>query len=167
MQNNIHYNRKHISFKPKGELPMYHTIVVGAGVSGLIAANAASQNNRIVLLIEKNKNPGRKLLISGGGRSNVTNSLSYESLIRHIPGNSKFLYGPFSTFDNESIISFIESAGVLLKEEDHGRMFPVSDRAKDVLDVFTDALHQNNVEVRFNTEVRELLTEDGRVSGVR
>jgi len=146
---------------------MYHTIVVGAGVSGLMAANAASQNNRIVLLIEKNKNPGRKLLISGGGRCNVTNRLPYEEIIRHIPGNGKFLYGPFSTFDNESIISFIESAGVLLKEEDHGRMFPVSDRAKDVLDVFTDALHQNNVEVRFNTEVRELLTEDGRVSGVR
>lgn len=146
---------------------MYHTIVVGAGVSGLMAANAASQNDRKVLLIEKNKNPGRKLLISGGGRCNVTNRLPYEEIIRHIPGNGKFLYGPFSTFDNESIISFVESAGVPLKEEDHGRMFPVSDKAKDVLDVFTDALDQNNVEVRFNTAVSELLAKDGRITGVR
>src|SRR5699024_12884240 len=107
---------------------MYHTIIVGAGVSGLMAANAASRNDRRVLLIEKNKNPGRKLLISGGGRCNVTNRLPYEEIIRHLPGNGKFLYGPFSTFDNESIIRFVESAGVPLKEEDHGRMFRSEER---------------------------------------
>src|SRR5699024_480834 len=71
------------------------------------------------------------------------------------------------TFDNESIIRFVESAGVPLKEEDHGRMFPVSDKAKDVLDVFTEVLEQNNVEVRFNTVVSELLSKDGSVTGVR
>lgn len=146
---------------------MYHTIVVGAGVSGLMAAFAASENNRKVLLIEKNKNPGRKLLISGGGRCNVTNRLPYEEIISHIPGNGKFLYGPFSTFDNESIISFVETGGVPLKEEDHGRMFPVSDKAKDVLDVFTKALEKNNVEIRYNTVVREILAADGEITGVR
>ncbi|WP_411842065.1 NAD(P)/FAD-dependent oxidoreductase [Salinicoccus sp. HZC-1] len=146
---------------------MYHTIVVGGGVSGLMAAFAASQNNQNVLLIEKNKSPGRKLLISGGGRCNVTNRLPYEEIISHIPGNGKFLYGPFSTFDNESIIRFVEQNGVPLKEEDHGRMFPVSDKSKDVLKVFTDALENNNVEIRYNTVVEEILADDGKITGVK
>lgn len=146
---------------------MYHTIVVGGGVSGLMAAFAASQNGRKVLLIEKNKNLGRKLLISGGGRCNVTNRLPYEEIIRHIPGNGKFLYGPFSTFDNESIIRFVESNGVQLKEEDHGRMFPVTNKAKDVLDVFTEALQHNNVEIRFNTIVKEILSNEDSITGVK
>src|SRR5699024_11404631 len=90
-----------------------------------------------------------------------SNRLPYEKMIRHLAGCGIFLYGPFSTFDNESIIRFVESAGVPLKEEDHGRMFPVSDKAKDVLDVFTEVLEQNNVEVRFNTVVSELLSKDG------
>ncbi len=146
---------------------MYHTIVVGAGVSGLMAAFSASKNGRKVLLIEKNKNPGRKLLISGGGRCNVTNRLPYDEIIRHIPGNGKFLYGPFSTFDNESIISFVEGNGVPLKEEDHGRMFPVSDKAKDVLEVFTKALEKNHVEIRYNTEVKKILSENQEMTGVK
>lgn len=146
---------------------MYHTIVVGGGVSGLMAAFAASQNSRKVLLIEKNKNLGRKLLISGGGRCNVTNRLPYEEIISHIPGNGKFLYGPFSTFDNENIIGFVEGNGVRLKEEDHGRMFPVSDKAKDVLDVFTESLQNNDVEIRFETVVKEILSLEDKITGVR
>src|SRR5699024_5087413 len=137
---------------------MYHTIIVGAGVSGLMAANAASRNDRRVLLIEKNKNPGRKLLISDGGRCNVTNILPYEEIIRHLHCNGKFLYAPCSTYDNESIIRFVKSACDPLKEEDHGNIFPVSDKTKDVLDVFTEVLEQNNVEVRYNTVVSELLS---------
>ena len=94
---------------------MYDTIIIGGGVSGLMAAVAASKNNKKVLLIEKNKSLGKKLLISGGGRCNVTNNLPYEEIIKNIPGNGKFLYGPFSIFDNQSIIRFIESNGVKLK----------------------------------------------------
>lgn len=145
---------------------MYDTIVVGGGVSGLMAAFSASQNDRRVLLIEKNKNLGRKLLISGGGRCNVTNRLPYTEIISHIPGNGKFLYGPFSTFDNESIIDFVVSRGVSLKEEDHGRMFPVTDKSKDVLQVFLDALENNHVEIHFNTIVESILVEDDRMIGV-
>ncbi|KIH69988.1 NAD(P)/FAD-dependent oxidoreductase [Salinicoccus roseus] len=145
---------------------MYHTIVVGGGVSGLMAAYAASENGSRVLLIEKNRSLGKKLLISGGGRCNVTNRLPYEEIISHIPGNGKFLYGPFSTFDNESIIQFVESRGVSLKEEDHGRMFPVTDRAQDILTVFLDALERNAVEIRKETIVRQVLVEDGHAAGV-
>lgn len=146
---------------------MTHTIVIGGGVSGLMAAVTASKNNKETILIEKNKNLGRKLLISGGGRCNVTNRLPYEEIIKHIPGNGKFLYGPFSVFDNEDIIQFIETRGVKLKEEDHGRMFPVSNKAKDVLQVFLDELDKNNVDIRFNTIVESLIVEKDKIKGVR
>ncbi len=146
---------------------MTHTIVIGGGVSGLMSAVTASKNNKETILIEKNKNLGRKLLISGGGRCNVTNRLPYEEIIKHIPGNGKFLYGPFSVFDNEDIIQFIESRGVKLKEEDHGRMFPVSNKAKDVLQVFLDELDKNNVDIRFNTIVESLIVEEDKIKGVR
>ncbi|CEA00909.1 Ferredoxin--NADP reductase [Jeotgalicoccus saudimassiliensis] len=146
---------------------MYDTIVIGGGVSGIMAGYAASLNNNKVLLIEKNKKLGKKLLISGGGRCNVTNRLPYEEIIKHIPGNGKFLYGPFSVFDNESIINFVESNGVKLKEEDHGRMFPVSNKAKDVLNVFLEQLDRNKVEIEFATEVAAVLHEDGKITGVK
>ena len=127
---------------------MYQTIIIGGGPSGLMAAAAASQNHDKVLLIEKKKGLGRKLKISGGGRCNVTNRLPYEEIIKNIPGNGKFLYSPFSIFDNESIIEFFESRGVKLKEEDHGRMFPVSNKARDVLNVFLNKLDENKVEIQ-------------------
>ncbi|GAB3061526.1 NAD(P)/FAD-dependent oxidoreductase [Salinicoccus sesuvii] len=146
---------------------MYHTIIVGGGVSGLMAAYASSETGRRVLLIEKNKSLGKKLLISGGGRCNVTNRLPYEEIISHIPGNGKFLYGPFSTFDNESIIRFIESRGIALKEEDHGRMFPVTDKAQDILNVFMSALDENQVEIRTETTVKEIMVDKSQTTGIR
>ncbi|CAC9066749.1 NAD(FAD)-utilizing dehydrogenase [Staphylococcus aureus] len=91
---------------------MYQTIIIGGGPSGLMAAVAASEQSSNVLLIEKKKGLGRKLKISGGGRCNVTNRLPYAEIIKNIPGNGKFLYSPFSIFDNESIIDFL-SLGVL------------------------------------------------------
>ncbi|HDD5654964.1 TPA: NAD(P)/FAD-dependent oxidoreductase [Staphylococcus aureus] len=97
---------------------MYQTIIIGGGPSGLMAAVAASEQSSNVLLIEKKKGLGRKLKISGGGRCNVTNRLPYAEIIKNIPGNGKFLYSPFSIFDNESIIDFFESRGVKLKEEE-------------------------------------------------
>ncbi|HGH5481500.1 TPA: NAD(P)/FAD-dependent oxidoreductase, partial [Staphylococcus pseudintermedius] len=126
---------------------MYQTIVIGGGPSGLMAAISSSQNGQPVLLLEKKKGLGRKLKISGGGRCNVTNNLPYAEIIQHIPGNGKFLYSPFSIFDNQSIIEFFESRGVALKEEDHGRMFPVSNQSQDVLDALIRELKQNKVTV--------------------
>lgn len=141
---------------------MYQTIIIGGGPSGLMAAAAASKLSNSVLLIEKKKGLGRKLKISGGGRCNVTNRLPYDEIIKNIPGNGKFLYSPFSVFDNESIIHFFESRGVSLKEEDHGRMFPVSNKAQDVVDALIHTLQQNKVAVKEEATVASISYTDNQ-----
>ena len=148
--------------KEKRELVhfMYDVLVIGAGPSGLMASIAAAENGRKVLLIEKGKKPGNKLAISGGGRCNVTNRLPQEEIIKNIPGNGRFLYGPFSVFNNDDIIHFFEDLGVPLKEEDHGRMFPVSNKAKDVVDALLTEMDRLHVEMRLETRVEDLLIKD-------
>lgn len=139
---------------------MYQTIVIGGGPSGIMAAISASQNHQRVLLIEKKQGLGRKLKISGGGRCNVTNNLPYDEIIKNIPGNGKFLYSPFSLFDNQSIIRFFESRGLKLKEEDHGRMFPVTDKSQDVLDVLIAELQKHHVNILENSPVSAITASD-------
>src|SRR5699024_2800468 len=108
----------------------YQVVVIGGGPSGLMAAISAAETGAKTLLVEKGKKLGTKLAISGGGRCNVTNRLPEDEIIEHIPGNGKFLYSAFSIFNNYDIIDFFENLGVALKEEDHGRMFPVSNSAQ-------------------------------------
>lgn len=146
---------------------MYEVIVIGGGPSGLMAAIAAAEQKKKVLLIEKGPKLGKKLAISGGGRCNVTNRLPIEEIIKHIPGNGRFLYGPFSVYNNENIIEFFEGLGVPLKEEDHGRMFPVSNRAQDVVDALVNEMKRLHVEIKLNTAVSKLLMDDEKVLGVR
>lgn len=146
---------------------MFDVIVIGGGPSGLMAAIAAAEQQKKVLLIEKGKKLGTKLAISGGGRCNVTNRLPQEEIVKHIPGNGRFLYGPFSIFNNEDIITFFEGLGVALKEEDHGRMFPVSNNAKDVVNALLTKMDELHVEIRLETRVKKLLMDDERVFGVR
>lgn len=146
---------------------MYDVIVIGGGPSGLMAAIAAAEKNKKVLLLEKGSKVGKKLAISGGGRCNVTNRLSAEEIIKHIPGNGRFLYSPFTVYNNEDIIAFFEGLGVPLKEEDHGRMFPVSDRAQDVVDALVKEMKRLNVEVRMHTAVNKLLMDEVKIYGVR
>ncbi|GLC88179.1 NAD(P)/FAD-dependent oxidoreductase [Lysinibacillus piscis] len=146
---------------------MYDVIVIGGGPSGLMAAIAAGEHKKKVLLLEKGAKLGKKLAISGGGRCNVTNRLPVEEIVKHIPGNGRFLYSPFTVYNNEDIIAFFEGLGVALKEEDHGRMFPVSDRAQDVVDALIRQLEKLHVEVRLHTAVSKLLMDDEQILGVR
>ncbi|WP_251549725.1 NAD(P)/FAD-dependent oxidoreductase [Neobacillus muris] len=141
-------------------------IVIGGGPSGLMAAIAAGEKGAKVLLIDKGEKLGRKLAISGGGRCNVTNRLPVEEIIKHIPGNGKFLYSAFSIFNNEDIIRFFENLGIALKEEDHGRMFPVSNKAQSVVNALLDQLEKLKVKVFKNSPVEDLIYENDKVSGV-
>lgn len=132
----------------------YDVIVIGGGPSGLMAAISAAEHGARTLLLEKGKKLGKKLAISGGGRCNVTNRLPADEVIRHIPGNGKFLYSAFSIFDNYDIITFFENLGVALKEEDHGRMFPVSNSAASVVNTLVEQLHKLQVEIKLNNPVK-------------
>lgn len=145
---------------------MYDVIVIGGGPSGLMASIAAAEYQAKVLLIDKGHKLGKKLAISGGGRCNVTNRLPLDEIIRHIPGNGRFLYSAFSIFNNEDIIAFFENLGIALKEEDHGRMFPVSNRAQSVVDALLTRMSELEVEVRLDTSVQEVLYEEGNTTGV-
>lgn len=145
----------------------YDVIVIGAGTSGMMAAISAAENGADVLLIEKNKKVGKKLLMTGGGRCNVTNHRSVDDLIAHIPGNGKFLYSTFSQFNNFDVMTFFESHGVPLKEEDHGRMFPVTDKSKTIVEGLLQALHEKQVTLLTNTVVTKLLHDETQIQGVR
>ncbi|MFI8578025.1 NAD(P)/FAD-dependent oxidoreductase [Rossellomorea aquimaris] len=144
----------------------YDVIVIGGGPSGLMASIAAGENGANVLLVDKGTKLGRKLAISGGGRCNVTNRLPIEEIIKHIPGNGRFLYSAFSEFSNEDIIAFFEKLGIQLKEEDHGRMFPVSNRAMDVVEALLKRMKELKVDTRTSTSVEEVLYENGETVGI-
>ncbi len=118
-----------------------------------MAAIAAAENGAKTLLIDKGNKLGKKLAISGGGRCNVTNRLPQDEVIKHLPGNGRFLYSAFSVFNNYDIIDFFEGLGVGLKEEDHGRMFPVSNSAKSVVNALLNRLEELNVTIRTNSPV--------------
>ncbi len=141
----------------------HHVIVIGGGPSGLMAAIAAAEEGANVLLLDKGQSLGRKLAISGGGRCNVTNAKDIDELIRHIPGNGRFLYSALHSFGNRQIIDFFTNLGIALKEEDNGRMFPVSDKAKSVVDALLNKVRSLGVEIRTCCAVKQLhFTETDR-----
>ncbi|GAA3409966.1 NAD(P)/FAD-dependent oxidoreductase [Paenibacillus hodogayensis] len=145
---------------------MVDVIVVGGGPSGLMACIAASAAGAKVLLVDKGDKLGRKLGISGGGRCNVTNAKELDDLIRHIPGNGRFLYSALNAFGNREIIAFFEGMGIKLKEEDRGRMFPVTDKAKTVVDALVGKVREQGVAIRVNSPVERIDYADGRTAGI-
>lgn len=145
----------------------YDVIVVGAGTSGMMGAISAAEYGASVLLIEKNKKAGKKLLMTGGGRCNVTNNRPVDDLIAHIPGNGKFLYSTFSQYNNFDIMEFFETQGVHLKEEDHGRMFPVTNKSKTIIEALVHRLNELNVTMFFGERVEKLIHKDNQIYGVR
>ncbi|MDF2628688.1 MAG: ytfP [Symbiobacteriaceae bacterium] len=144
----------------------YDIIVIGGGPAGLMAAAAAGRQGARVLLLEKGERLGRKLIISGGGRCNVTNRKPSDELVRQIVGNGRFMYSALSHFGSEEIIKFFEGLGIKLKEEDHGRMFPVTDKAISVANALIEHIRQLGVAVRLHAPVDRLLIRDGRCEGV-
>lgn len=142
-------------------------LVVGGGPAGMMAAITASQNGNKVILIEKMQSLGRKLLITGKGRCNITSSLDMDEFIKNIPGNGMFLYSAFKNYTNKDIIDFLQTEGLEVKEERGNRIFPVTDKSKDVLECFIKKLKRLNVEIRYNTKVEEIIVQNGNVIGVK
>ncbi|CEH29718.1 hypothetical protein AM501_24245 [Aneurinibacillus migulanus] len=144
----------------------WDVIVIGGGPAGLMACVAAATNGAKVMLIDKGNKLGRKLMISGGGRCNVTNAKPLEELIKNIPGNGKFLFSALHSFGNREIIDFFTGLGIALKEEDRGRMFPASDKAKTVVDALLNEVRRLGVLIRVNEPVKQLLYNETDVEGV-
>lgn len=145
---------------------MRKVIVVGGGAAGLMAAVSAAQSGAEVVLLEKNNRLGKKLLITGKGRCNVTNTAQLQEFVKNIPGNGKFLYSVFSKFFNWDVRSFFEELDVPLKEERGGRVFPVSDKAIDIVNAFERILRKLAVQIKLDEAVRFLKVEDNKVVGV-
>ncbi|GAB6740963.1 NAD(P)/FAD-dependent oxidoreductase [Streptococcus uberis] len=131
----------------------YDTIIIGGGPAGMMATISSSYYGFNTLLIEKNKRLGKKLAGTGGGRCNVTNNGTLEELIDGIPGNGRFLYSVFSQFDNHDIIHFFQENGVKLKEEDHGRMFPTTDKSRTIIEALEKKIKELGGHILTGTEI--------------
>ena len=142
-------------------------LIVGAGPAGMMAAVKAAENGADVILLEKMERVGKKMMITGKGRCNMTNAAPIPDIIKNIPGNGVFLNSAIRFFDNGDVIEFFENAGVPTVTERGGRVFPASSRAADAVDAMLHQLHELGVEVRLRAEVRDLLEKDGQISGVR
>ena len=142
-------------------------IVIGGGPAGMLAAISASMQGNDVTILEKMNSLGKKLCITGKGRCNITSSLPIEEFIKNTPGNGKFLYSAFQNFNNQDIINLLKEQGLKTKEERGNRIFPVTDRASDVLDALIKKLKKQSVKIITNCKVDEILTENDRVIGVK
>ena len=145
---------------------IYDGIVIGGGPAGMFAAIVAAEQGDRVLLLEANDRLGKKLLITGKGRCNVTNDCTAQEVLQNIPRNGRFLYSAMEAFPPERIISFFEENGCPLKTERGNRVFPVSDRSASILDCLKNKMRSVGVTVR-TERVRNLLTEDTHVTGVQ
>ena len=142
-------------------------IVIGGGPAGMMAAISSAEKGNEVILLEKMQSLGRKLLITGKGRCNITSSLDMEEFIKNTPGNGTFLYSCYKQFTNQDMIRFLNEEGLEVKEERGNRIFPVTDKSLDVLKCFTKKIKDLPIKVEYNTTVQEILTENHQVIGVK
>ena len=145
----------------------FDVIVIGAGPAGLLAAGRAAELGGKVLVLEKMKHEGRKLLITGKGRCNITNDAPISEFIKHVYPNGRFLRNAFSSFFSKDIIKLLEEHGVESTLERGGRYFPASNRSRDVLNALLQWVKNQNVEICCGYRVEELLVEDNTVIGVK
>ena len=144
---------------------MYDGIVIGGGPAGMFAAITAARQGNRVLLLEKNDRLGKKLLITGKGRCNVTNHCDEREVLQNIPRNGRFLFSAMAAYPPEKVMAFFEGNGCPLKTERGNRVFPVSDKAASILDCLKDQLRRSHVTLQTAT-VKAIHTNDGVVSGV-
>ena len=144
----------------------YDGIVIGGGPAGMFAAITAAQNGQKVLLLEKNDRLGKKLLITGKGRCNVTNDCLAHEVLQNTPRNGRFLYSAMDAFPPQRIMEFFQNNGCPLKVERGNRVFPVSDKAASVLDCLKEQLKRSGVAVK-TAAVKEILTDETGVTGVK
>lgn len=145
---------------------MSKVLVIGGGAAGMMAAYAAGMCGHEVTLLEQNEKLGKKIYITGKGRCNFTNASPLEEIMQAVVSNPKFLYSAFYTFSNDAVMDFFENQGMPYKIERGNRAFPVSDRASDVIRALECAMKEQNVRIRLHTQVRELLIEDDKATGV-
>lgn len=145
---------------------MSQVIVVGGGAAGMMATICSAKEGNQVVLLEKNEKLGKKLFITGKGRCNLTNAGDIEDLMGHVVTNREFLYSAFYSFTNEQMMEWMEQWGCPVKVERGNRVFPLSDKSSDVIRAMERELRRQKVTVKLNTEVRCILTEGGRASGV-
>ena len=142
-------------------------LVIGGGPAGMMAAITSAKQGNEVTILEKMGSCGRKLLITGKGRCNITNAAQIEDFYKNIPGNSKFLYSAFNNYTNTDIVNFLNEQGVATKVERGGRIFPLSDKSQDVLNAFLKKLQELKVNIINNCKVTQILVEDNIVKGVK
>lgn len=141
-------------------------LIIGGGPAGMLAAIKAKEEKNSVIILEKNNCLGKKILITGKGRCNITSGLDISEFINNIPGNGKFLYSAFDNFNNNDIIRLLKEEGLEVKEERGNRIFPVTDNANDVLKALIRRIKALNIEVILNARVNKILTDGQKVSGV-
>ena len=146
---------------------MANVIVIGGEPAGMMAAITAAEYGNNVTIIEKNSDFGKKLLITGKGRCNITSSLYMSEFIKNTPGNGQFLYSAFQNYTNTDIIDFLKNQGLEVKEERGNRIFPVTDKSIDVLNCFKSKINELKIKKLFNTRVQKILVQNGEVLGVR
>ncbi|AEG59810.1 HI0933 family protein [Desulforamulus ruminis DSM 2154] len=144
----------------------YDVVVVGGGPAGMMAAARAAECGAAVLLLEKNRQLGKKMLITGGGRCNLTNAADIPEMVDNIPGNGRFVYSSLHRFSGQQVRAFFGKLGIKTKVEDHGRIFPVNNRSGDVVGALERYLRQLGVRVRLETGAKGLVVENHRCQGV-
>ena len=144
---------------------MLKVIVVGGGPAGIMAALSAAKNNEVIL-IERNKEIGTKLKLTGGGRCNITNNRDIEEFFDKIVSNKKFLYSALYTFSNHQLLEYFRTNGLEYKEELDQKIYTKSDRADEVIEILKQDLERSNVKIMYNSKVQQLIVEDGDIKGV-
>ncbi len=142
------------------------TLIIGGGPAGIIAGIKSAEEGNSVTILEKNNSLGRKLLITGKGRCNITSSIDISEFINNIPGNGRFLYSAFDNFNNKDIIQLLAQEGLKVKVERGNRVFPVTDNAQDVLNALLKKIKKLKINIKLNAKVNKIIVENNKAIGI-